>query len=112
MKGSNSGYYTTLSVSDLTGQATSDVIPAGNVTIKTDSTGAVLITGDANTSVVVPDSLLSYSTFPVTFIKRDIGLNNARIGKYAMSPWLQITIPAFVSPDTYQGVITYTLIEN
>ncbi len=115
LKGADAGYYTTVSITDLTGQSTNDVIPADNVKIRTYTTWATLIAGDANTKVVVPDALATaYTSFstPITFLKRDNAVNNGSIGKYAMFPWLQITIPAFVSPDTYQGVITYTLFEN
>lgn len=112
LKGADAGYYTTLDITDLTGQSTSDLIPAANVTVRTDSTATTLITGTVNADVDLPASLTTYSNFPVTFIKRDTGANNGRIGKYAAFPWLRIVIPAFISPDTYHGVLTYTLIEN
>ena len=67
-----------------------------------------------NANVVVDASVVgSYVVFDNgnvrTFIKRDSAANSNKIGKYAVWPWLQITIPAFLTPDDYQGTITYTL---
>ncbi len=112
MKGADSGWYTTISVTDLTG--TAGTISGANVSMKVDSTGTQLITGTANTNVVVSDTLLSYTPInsTITFIKRDAGSNLGKLGRYAAFPWLQITIPAYQSVGAYHGVLTYTIIEN
>ncbi|HCB51109.1 TPA: hypothetical protein DEP21_00760 [Patescibacteria group bacterium] len=112
MRGTDSGWYTTISVTDLTG--TAGTISGANVSMKVDSTGTQLITGTANTNVVVSDTLLSYTPInsTITFIKRDAGSNLGKLGRYAAFPWLQITIPAYQSVGAYHGVLTYTIIEN
>ena len=112
MKGANSGFYTTLSVSDLSGA--NGTIPAANISAKVDGTGTTLINGTANPNVVVADSLISYTPLDgtVTFIKRDSAENNGKLGRYAAFPWLQVTIPAYQSVGSYQATLTYTLIEN
>jgi hypothetical protein len=80
MKGAFSGYYTTISTTQLTGPSNS-VIPANNIRIRTDTLTAVLITGTANPRVVLPAGFTSYQTFssPITFIKRDPAANTGVI---------------------------------
>lgn len=112
MKGANSGYYTTLQVSDLSGA--NGVIPAANISAKVDSVNTTLVNGSANTNVVVANGLLSYTPLDgaITFIKRDSAENYGKLGRYAAFPWLQVTIPAYQSVGSYQATLTYTLIEN
>jgi len=112
----NSGYYTTVSISDLTWQNTASVILATNIKIKVDAVEAVLVTGTANSDVVLNTGsyLLSYQNFdsPITFINRPEWANAGKIGKYGARPYLQITVPAYQAADTYQGIITYTLFDQ
>ncbi len=112
MKGADSGYYTTLQVTDLTG--TNGTISAANVSTKVDSTSTELITGTANSNVVVSSTLLNYTPLnsAITFIKRDNAANAGKLGKYAAYPWLEIKVPAYQSVGSYHATVTYTLIEN
>lgn len=115
LKGADSGYYTTIQVSDLTGQSTAAIIPAANVVMRTYSTGTTLITGNVNEAVQVPSGMASaYVSFdaPITFVNRGPNANLGVLGKYGIFPRLKITIPAFQAADTYQGVITYILIDR
>jgi len=111
--GSNSGYYTTISLTNLSGQNTSAFIPNTNVEIKVDSASAILETWSANSSVVVGSGaeFTSYRVFDTifTFINRPVGANNGLLGKYKTFPWLRVTIPAYQAIDSYKGIITYTL---
>ena len=115
LKGAFSGWYTTIQVSDLTG--TAGTISSGNIALKVVSTGAVLITGTANSNVVVgatSGTLLNYNAIntAITFLKRDPATNSGKVGVYAAFPWLQVTIPAYQAVGSYQAILTYTLIEN
>lgn len=112
MKGADSGYYTTLSVTDLSGA--NWIIPAANVSVKVDTVNTTLVNGTANTNVVVSSTLLSYTPIDgaVTFIKRDTAANAGKLGRYSAFPWLQVTIPAYQSIGSYQATVTYTIIEN
>jgi len=114
MVGEDVGYYTTVSLTNLTGQATSSYIPNSNVSIKVDTAATTLVAGNVNTNVVVDNTLLSYQAFDsiYTFIKRDNAANAGKVGKYAAHPRLKIAIPAYQTVDTYQGILTYTLYVN
>lgn len=70
----DSGWYTTLSVSDLVGP--SDSIDANNIFIK--GTGIDLLTGTANPRIELDAGFASYQNFvtPITYIKRDTAANS------------------------------------
>lgn len=108
-KGVDAGYYTTLSVTNLSGSA-ANFIPASNVYIKADTVTKLDGTDNANVVVNIP----TYTALdtPVTFLKRDTAVNNGVIGEYGTWPWLRVEIPAYQTVDTYQGTLTYTLYEN
>jgi len=112
----DTGYYTTLQITDLTGQDNGAVIPGTNVKIRTFSTGTTLITGTANSAVVVSDSVaadyVDFYTSPVTFINRGPNVNAGKLWKYGVWPRLQLTVPAYQAADTYQGIITYTIYDR
>lgn len=112
LAGVNSGYYSTLSVTALTG--TNGSIAAANVYAKVDTLATTLITGTSNTWVVVANGLTGYTSLatPVTFIKRDAGSNLGRTGKYGTRPWLRVVVPAYQAVGNYQGTLTYTLYLN
>lgn len=112
MKGADSGYYTTIQSTDLTG--TNWTILASNISMKVDAVTTTLITGTANANVVVANGLLSYSPLnsAVTFIKRDTAANAGKLGRYASFPWLQVAIPAYQAVGSYHANLTYTIIEN
>lgn len=113
LKGSDSGYYTTLQLSgDLTGPGGA-TIGSGNVSAAVPSTGTDLITGTANALVEIPASLLNYSTLDTarTYIKRDPAANFWTVGHYGQYPYLQVVIPAFSAVGTYTGTLVYTLFD-
>lgn len=112
MKGADSGYYTTIAATNLTG--TNGTIPATNIAMKVNAVATSLINGTANANVVVSNTLLSYTPInaAVTFIKRDAAANAGKLGRYAAYPWLQVTIPAYQSVGSYHATLTYTIIEN
>lgn len=112
LKGANSGYYTTLQSSWLT--SVNGTIPAANIAARTSTLATVLLTGTANTGVVMWSWFTSYQAIgtPITFIKRDPAPNAGRIGRYGAYPFIQVTVPAYQPVGTYTGTLTYTLIEN
>lgn len=112
MKWADSGYYTTIAATALTGN--NWTIPATNIAMKVTTVTTSLINGTANGNVVVSNSLLSYTPInsAVTFIKRDAAVNAGKLGRYASYPRLQITIPAYQSVGSYHATLTYTIIEN
>ena len=112
LAGVDSGYYTTLSVTALTGINGS--IPAANVFARTDTLSTTLITGTTNTGVVIASGFTTYQSLatPITFIKRDPAANGGRTGKYGTRPRLRVIIPAYQAVGAYQGTLTYTLYIN
>jgi hypothetical protein len=108
--GADSGYYTTLQVTDLSWTTTS----LSNTWIARQSTGIILLSGTANTGVTLWSAFTSYSVASgtVTYIKRDSAPNGLKTGTYWAPLQLRISLPAYVKPDTYAGTITYTLYEN
>jgi hypothetical protein len=109
--GSNSGYYTTLQMSNLNGP-NSQIIPNTQIQWKADP--VTLITGTANSSVVLWSTMWTYhlATATDTFIKRDTAPNSNRTWTYGSKLWLKVNIPAYTRPGSYTGSITYTLYEN
>ncbi|AHB41479.1 TPA: hypothetical protein DIC40_05695 [Patescibacteria group bacterium] len=112
MKGADLGYYTTLQVTDLTGD--NGTIPAANISTKVSSVTTTKINGTDNANVVVSNTLLNYTPLnsAITFIKRDTAANTGKLGRYAAFPFLQVTIPAYQSVGSYHATLTYTIIEN
>ncbi len=115
LKWSQSGWYTTVSVSDLSGQTTDWVISKNNVSFKAGSSNVNLITGSANDKVVFDSSRTDYTSMsnPLQYILRGTGADGAnKLGIYGDDPRLQVEIPQFTPADQYKGIITYTLYEN
>jgi hypothetical protein len=110
-KGSSSGYYTTLSVSTLTGSITGSV---SNSSIQIKADAITLISWTPNPAVYVDSAMSSYraATWSLLFIQRDIWSWGGIFGTYGSKAWLKIDIPAYANLGTYTGTITYTLIEN
>ena len=108
--GADSGYYTTLQITHLSWTTTS----LSNTWIARQSTGIVLLSGTANTGVTLWSAFTSYSVASgtVTYIKRDPAPNWWKIGTYWAPLQLRISLPAYIKPDTYAWIITYTLYEN
>ena len=109
-KWSLSGYYTTLSISDLT--STWSTISKSNIQIKADP--ITTLSGSTNPAVILDSSILSFTSLssPVTFIKRNSGTWWGIKGIYWSKINLQVNIPAYQTIGTYTGTLTYTLYEN
>lgn len=109
-KSSNSGYYTTLSISDLSW--TYSTISKNNIYLQ--ATGVTLIQGTANTWVYIHTWIQTYQamTGVVNYIRRDPGNNNDKKGEYGNLPRIKVLIPPYTIPDDYTATITYTLYEN
>jgi hypothetical protein len=106
----NNGYYTTISISDLSGQY--ENISKNNISIK--GTGINLLSGTANPRVQINSNLNNYQSIgePITYIKRDTASNFSIKGKYGNKPRLKFDIPAYIRIDDYHATLTYTLYEN
>ena len=113
LKSSNSGYYLTMSVSDMLWPISS--ISANNIQIKVSSWITTLSWSEI-TQIIIPPSTASWfnifpSASPVTVIKRDLN-TWGKIWKYWIKPTFKITIPAFQYIWSYMSTISYDLIEN
>ena len=112
-KWAESGYYTTLQVTDLTWQAkSSHIIAASNVKVK--AGWLTTITWVNNTTAwVTVSGLTSYASIssPVNYIKRDPG-SGWNLWVYWDALWVEVTIPAHTVADKYRGTITWTLYDN
>ncbi len=113
LKGSNTGYYTTLQISTMTWVATAATIPAANISLSVSTNATTLMTGTANTRVLANSgNTLTTPTAlsaPITFIERKDGANAGKLGKYGVLPTVYASIPAFQPADVYTGTLTYTL---
>lgn len=110
-KNNNSWYYTTLSVSNLSGSS-GNVITNSNISIK--AAPIQLLSWYANPNILLNSSLLNYQTanIPYNFIYRNAGNNNNVAGIYGSKLSISINVPAYTSVWTYTWYITYTLYEN
>jgi len=114
-KGSTSGYYTTIQVTDLTWDngGTTYTIPAANVELKSNAANPDLMTGTANASVTLGSITTTYSAIDsaITYFERNSGTVWGILSQYGDTPWIKVTVPAFQAPAQYHGVITFTLYE-
>lgn len=114
-KGSMSGYYTTIQVTDLTGNIgwTVYTIPASNIGFKSNTTNPILMTGVANPDVTLGSITTTYTAIdsPITYFERNNGTIWGILSQYGDTPWIKVTVPAFQAATTYHGVITFTLYE-
>lgn len=114
LKWAESGYYTDIQVTDLTGSINGQTktISKENVEFKAGQAAPDLITGDANSAVVFDSAVSDYAVLngSVQYIRR----NNSGgiLWVYGDAPEIRVTIPAYTPATTYHGVITYTLYEN
>ena len=110
-KGSLSWYYTTLSVSALTG-ANWITIPSSAIQIKADP--IVTLSWTYNSSVFINPGITSYisASSPIQFIKRNANTWPYTVWTYWSKIWMRLNIPAYQSVWSYSGTITYTLYEN
>jgi uncharacterized delta-60 repeat protein len=107
-----SGYYTTVSLSTLSGSAGSS-IPTSQIEWKADP--IQLLSWSANAAVVLWTgiSTYSYATSSIVFMKRDPWWSWSWIyGTYGSKLRLRITIPAYQAVSTYNWTLTYTLYDN
>ena len=103
---SESGWYTTLSVTDLTGQNNAaHVIAASNVKLT-----ASAETFSQNTGIANPFS--SQQTMDSVKTYLHMAANHAILGTYLTDMAVEVTVPANTPADTYKGIITYTLYED
>ena len=110
-----SGYYTTLSVTDLVWENPAHVIWAENVQLKSASSSVSLISWTpVNESYVwFSNSIQNWvtATWNITYFNRQntATANAGRLWKYGDNLQIKVNIPAHTLPDTYRGTITYTL---
>jgi len=116
-KWSMSGYYTTIQVTDLTGNigTTTYTIPAANVEFKSNTATANphLMTGTANSDVTMWSISTTYTAInsPITYFERNNNTTGGILSQYWDTPRVKVTVPAFQAATTYHGIITYTLYE-
>lgn len=114
LKWSNSGYYTTVQMSwNLQGPGASS-IASSNISMRTSAVGNAGITtmaGSSNPNVVVNAGMAAYQTLntPRRLIERVNGANFGLIGKYGVTPQMQLVIPAYQAVGSYSGTLVYTL---
>jgi hypothetical protein len=109
-KGTNSWYYTTISITDLTWS--NGTIP--NTSIQFKAWWLTLLEWMPNPRVTLGSGLNNYQTFnwTLTYIKRDTAENYFVKAKYGDTPRIKVDIPAYQETDSYRATITYTLYEN
>jgi len=115
MKWLETGYYTTISVTDLTWTVSTHVISADNVYLKTAWNEPSYITwATVNDSKVIFWSAITSwhsGSTPVNYFQR---LNTASQDAWRVWKWwdnlqIKVNIPAHTPYDTYRWTITYTL---
>ena len=106
-KWSESGWYTTLSVTPLTGQVNAaHTIPATAVKLQAATEN---FTQSTNMSNGLKASAVTMGSVQ-TFIGRAAGA--AILGTYKTNMVVTVEVPQNTPADTYKGIITYTLIER
>ena len=107
--GQNTGYYTTISISDMT-NGSGDTLLSGLVAIKA-LTGVVTLSGTYNPRVysAITWTYQYFTASPLTFIKRDTAANSWVTGTYGLQTVWKVDIPALQNIGNYTWVITYTL---
>ena len=108
----NSGYYTTLQLSNLNQVGWSWVINNSNIQWRADP--LVLLGWTANPLVQLWAARWSYTNANTTstFIFRNTAPNSFRTSRYGSRLRLRVNVPAYANVGTYDGTITYTLYEN
>jgi uncharacterized protein (TIGR02145 family) len=110
-----SGYYTTLSVTDLVWENPAHVIWAENIQLKSENSTVSLISGTpVNDSYVLFSNQIQNwvtATWSITYFNRQNTdtADAGRLGKYWDNLQIKVTVPAHTMADTYRGTITYTL---
>ena len=117
MKWAPSGYYTTLSITDLSWDVAPHMISKSNIRLK--PTGVSLISGAAvNDSLVVMwanntrNNWMTWDAVLTYFNRQNTPVNNAgRVWRYWDNLQIKVNVPAHTAADTYRATITYTLYE-
>ncbi|MFA5747896.1 MAG: right-handed parallel beta-helix repeat-containing protein, partial [Candidatus Absconditabacterales bacterium] len=110
--GSNTGYYTTIQTTDLSG---SEYFISANLIQLKGSISPTKIEGEENSNVIISDDLLDkYMGIvnPIIYIKREKGENNGITGIYGDLPRLKIEVPPYQIIDNYNGNLIFTIYEN
>ncbi|USN57412.1 MAG: hypothetical protein H6766_03050 [Candidatus Peribacteria bacterium] len=118
LKGADTGWYTTVQVSDMIGA--NGTIPAANISLKVDPATVTKLSGKVNSLIEIASTWSTYqvASSPLTFIERSTGgaqaagPNGGKLSMYGVLPWVQVVIPAYQEVGSYTSTITYTLIEN
>lgn len=113
LKWADGGYSTTLQISwPLTAGAST--IPTSNISFKSLSASASLLSGTANARVTLDNGAAAYQNFSSarTFLLRSNGTNNWTISRYGAQIALKVDIPAWQAVGTYTTSLVFTLIEN
>lgn len=112
LNGSNTWYYTTLSVWWFN-WALGNFMPASIAEIR-NINPIITLSWGANPNIQIDSALNSYIPFdiPITYISRPTWPNNGITWYYSSRPELRLTIPEYQAVDTYNATITYTLYEN
>lgn len=108
----NSGYYTTLQLSNLNQVWWSWIIANTNIQWRADP--LVLLWGIPNPLVQLGWARWTYvnANATSTFIFRNPGANTWASSRYWSRLRLRVNVPAYANVGTYDGTITYTLYEN
>lgn len=110
-KWSNTWYYTTVSISALTGTYGNTI---SNSAIERKADPITTLSGSTNTWVLLWTWMNTYhpATNVDTFIYRNNWINNGLQWVYWSKLRIKITIPAYTRIGVYTGTLTYTLYEN
>jgi hypothetical protein len=121
MKWNESGYYTTLSVSDMIWESNSwHIIPRANIQLKPTGVSKISWANVLESKVILWDSWNDWTNYTWTwnqttvtyFNRQNTALADAgRVWKYWDNLQIKVTVPAHTVADTYRGTITYTLYE-
>lgn len=115
-KWSESGYYTTLSVTDLVWETNSGhKITKDNISLKAWGLTTIEWVAASEAHVVIGDLSADYvsGSLTSTYINRSPVTSSEawRLGKYGDALRVKVNIPAHTVADNYHGTITYTLYE-
>jgi hypothetical protein len=121
MKWIESGYYTTLSVSDMIWESNSwHIIPKANIQLKPSGVTKISWADVLESKVVLWDSWNDWTNYTWTwnqttvtyFNRQNTATSDAgRIGRWWDNLQIKVNVPAHTVADTYRGTLTYTLYE-
>jgi hypothetical protein len=119
MKWIESGYYTTLSVSDMIWESNSwHIIPKANIQLKPSGVTKISWAEVLESKVILWDSWNDWTNYTWTWNETTVTYFNrqntatadaGRVGRWWDNLQIKVTVPAHTVADTYKGTITYTL---